>query len=88
MPRVAFLELGAQLITAPQKELLEAGTSPNVETTWKLYGPDLNGKYGGLNSIGGLEGVSPYQTLFNPVISDARGNVLAQVTNLSLSAPS
>ena len=22
---------------------------------WKLYGPDLNGEYGGLNGVGGLE---------------------------------
>jgi RHS repeat-associated protein len=46
-----------------------------------LYGPDLNGQYGGENGTGGLEGVSPYLNTFNPVISDARGNVLAEVTN-------
>jgi RHS repeat-associated protein len=80
-PQVEFLELGVLLSTAPQKEFLQAGTSPNIQTVWKLYGPDLNGVYGGANGTGGLEGVSPYQNLFNPVISDLRGNVLAEVTN-------
>jgi RHS repeat-associated protein len=60
---------------------LQAGTSPSAQTVWKLYGPDLNGAYGGDNGTGGLEGVSPYLNTFNPVISDARGNVLAEVTN-------
>jgi len=80
-PQVEFLELGVLLSSAPQVEFLEAGTSPSVQAVWKLYGPDLNGRYGGLNGAGGLEGVSPYQNTFNPVISDARGNVLAEVTN-------
>jgi RHS repeat-associated protein len=80
-PLVEFLELGVQLNSAPQVEFLQAGTSPSVQTVWKLYGPDLNGAYGGENGTGGLEGVSPYLNTFNPVISDARGNVLAEVTN-------
>jgi RHS repeat-associated protein len=62
-------------------EFLELGVSYGLTTEWKLYGPDLNGKYGGLNGTGGLEGVSPYLNLFNPVISDYRGNILAEVTN-------
>jgi RHS repeat-associated protein len=65
----------------PQVEFLELGVSVNNQTTWKLYGPDLNGKYGGLNGTGGLDGVSPYLSEFNPVISDSRGNILAEVTN-------
>jgi RHS repeat-associated protein len=65
----------------PNVEFLELGVSVNNQTTWKLYGPDLNGKYGGLNGTGGLDGVSPYLNEFNPVISDSRGNILAEVTN-------
>jgi RHS repeat-associated protein len=65
----------------PNVEFLELGVSVNNQTTWKLYGPDLNGKYGGLNGTGGLDGVSPYLNEFNPVISDCRGNILAEVTN-------
>jgi RHS repeat-associated protein len=80
-PQSDCLELGVTLSSAPDTEFLEAGTSPSVQTTWKLYGPDANGVYGGLNGTGGLEGDSPYLNTFNPVISDARGNVLAEVTN-------
>ncbi len=65
----------------PQVEFLELGISYGITTEWKLYGPDLTGKYGGMNGTGGLDAISPYLDLFNPVISDARGNVLAEVTN-------
>jgi RHS repeat-associated protein len=50
-------------------------------TEWKLYGPDLNGVYGGLSGTGGFDGVSPLLNLFYPVISDYRGNILAVATN-------
>jgi RHS repeat-associated protein len=62
-------------------EFLELGVSYGETTEWKLYGPDLNGRYGGLNGTGGLDGVSPYLNTFAPIISDFRGNVLAVVTN-------
>jgi RHS repeat-associated protein len=65
----------------PQVEFLELGVSYGITTEWKLYGPDLNGVYGGMNGTGGFEAVSPYLTLFEPVISDFRGNVLAVVAN-------
>jgi RHS repeat-associated protein len=65
----------------PQVEFLELGVNYGTRTEWKLYGPDVNGRYGGLNGTGGLDGVSPYLNLFNPVISDFRGNILAEVTN-------
>ena len=65
----------------PQVEFLELGASSGDQTVWKLYGPDLDGTYGGENGTGGLDGVSPYLNTFNPVISDERGNILAEVTN-------
>jgi len=80
-PQSDFLELGVLLNSAPQVEFLQEDASPSVQTVWKLYGPDSDGTYGGENGTGGLEGVSPYLGTFNPVISDARGNVLAEVTN-------
>ena len=80
-PQAQFLELGLTLSSAPETEFLQAGTSPSIQTVWKLYGPDANGVFGGLNGTGGFEGVSPYINTFNPNISDARGNVLAEVTN-------
>src|SRR5208282_3954055 len=60
----------------PQVEFLELGVSYGITTEWKLYGPDLNGTYGGLNGTGGFDAVSPYLSLFNPTISDVRGNIL------------
>jgi RHS repeat-associated protein len=65
----------------PQVEFLELGVSYGNTTEWKLYGPDLNGVYGGANGTGGFEAVSPYLTLFEPTISDVRGNILGVVTN-------
>jgi len=65
----------------PQVEFLELGVSYGKTTEWKLYGPDINGVYGGANGTGGFEAVSPYLSLFEPVISDIRGNVLGVVTN-------
>ena len=65
----------------PLVEFLELGVTYGTKTEWKLYGPDLNGVYGGMNGTGGFEAVSPYLNLFNPVISDFRGNILGVVTN-------
>jgi len=80
-PQAGCLELGVTLVAAPEQEFLQPGTSPTIQTVWKLYGPDANGVYGGLNGTGGLEGVSPYLNTFNLAISDARGNVLGEDTN-------
>jgi len=57
-------------------EFLELGVAYGTKTEWKLYGPDLNGVYGGLNGVGGFDAVSPKLNLFNPTISDCRGNIL------------
>jgi RHS repeat-associated protein len=65
----------------PQVEFLELGVSYGNTAEWKLYGPDINGVYGGANGVGGLEAVSPYLNYFQPVISDFRGNVLAVESN-------
>ena len=73
--------VGIQQFYDPQVEFLELGVTYGNQTEWKLYGPDLNGKYGGANGTGGLDGVSPYLNLFYPLISDFRGNILAEVTN-------
>ena len=65
----------------PQVQFLELGVAYGDTTEWKLYGPDLNGVYGGLSGTGGFDGVSPLLNLFYPVISDYRGNILAVATN-------
>lgn len=57
-------------------EFLELGVTYGTKSEWKLYGPDLNGSYGGLNGVGGFDAVSPGLNQFDPTVSDARGNVL------------
>jgi len=52
---------------------------------FKLYGPDSDGEYGGLNGVGGFEGTSPYLNEFDPTIADARGDILGEVTNGAVS---
>jgi RHS repeat-associated protein len=61
----------------PEHKFLELGVNVDGKTTWKLIGPDANGRYGGLHGIGGLDGVIDDIGIFHPVVSDARGNLLA-----------
>jgi RHS repeat-associated protein len=69
----------------PLAEFLELGVSVSGTTTWKLCGPDLNGRYGAMNGTGGFEAVAFGGTSsMSPIISDARGNVLGAVTNGSV----
>src|SRR5204863_1521680 len=61
----------------PSVEFLEMGVWLNYgEVTWKLYGPDLGGRYGGFNGTGGLDAIIEEPGVFEPTLSDARGNVL------------
>lgn len=39
----------------PEVEFLEIGLEVKGRKIWKLYEPDLNGAYGGLNGVGGLD---------------------------------
>ena len=48
----------------------------NQATSWKVYGPDKDGTFGGLNGIGGLEAiVTPTKTY--SIVNDALGHVVA-----------
>lgn len=58
----------------PNVEFLELGESDTGGMTWKFYGPDVNGAYGGMQGVGGLEAVVNGPELSSPVVSDARGN--------------
>ncbi len=62
----------------PEVEFLELGEADGGITTWKLYGPDLNGRYGGMNGVGGFEGVSLIHNVFVPLVADANGDLLAE----------
>ncbi len=59
----------------PSAEFLEAGVKIEGKTTWKIYGPDLDGRYGGMNGTGGLEGTTDDLGIYRPLVSDGRGNV-------------
>jgi RHS repeat-associated protein len=67
----------------PEHRFLELGVNVDGKTTWKLMGPDANGVYGGLQGIGGLDGVIDDINIFHPVISDARGNLLGSYDPVS-----
>jgi len=64
----------------PQVEFLEVGLSVNGKTTWKTYGPDLDGAYGGEQGLGGLESLTTDMNSVG-VIQDGFGNVLGSVAN-------
>jgi len=59
----------------PEIEFLEIGAAENGRVTWKIPGPDLNGRYGGLNGIGGFEAYCPGPEFFCPILSDQQGNL-------------
>ena len=68
----------------PAVEFLELGVNEGGKATWKLMGPDFDGRYGGQNGTGGFEAMAS-GSAFSPVVSDALGNVLATVSGASLS---
>ncbi len=74
-PLVEFLELGVQYDTG----IIGQGT----QTAWKLYGPDLSGRYGGLQGVGGLEAVKPGYAAPVVFIADALGNAHKQFDTAS-----
>lgn len=69
----------------PMVEFLELGVSVNGVRTWKVQGPDLNGGYGSLQGIGGLEAtVDEASGSVTPVINDAFGNVVATISGTTV----
>jgi RHS repeat-associated protein len=62
----------------PGVEFLELGVNVNGVTTWKVYGPDLQGGYGGMNGTGGLDMMIQDPGTIYLTVSDARGNVQGQ----------
>jgi RHS repeat-associated protein len=65
----------------PQVEFLELAVSLNGQRTWKVIGPDINGGYGSMQGVGGLEAtIRETDGLTTPVINDYLGNVVATVS--------
>lgn len=71
----------------PNVPFLELGASYNGSMAWKMYGPDLNGTYGGMQGVGGLQAVVNGPRESSPAIYDTGGNVLGiyVVSNASVS---
>jgi len=66
----------------PQVEFLEFGVTVNGAAVYKVYGPDLNERYGGLQGTGGLEAViSNSGGAATGIINDYYGNGLATVAS-------
>jgi hypothetical protein len=59
----------------PIVDFLEVAVSYDNQTTWKLHGPDLNGMYGGMQGVGGLEAEQRAPSTPVVLINDALGNV-------------
>jgi RHS repeat-associated protein len=79
------VDTGAPTVTAsiydPQVEFLEIGVNVNGVQAYKVYGPDLNGVYGGLQGTGGLEATIMNGTgVATGVINDYFGNGVATVS--------
>ncbi|MFA6175236.1 MAG: RHS repeat-associated core domain-containing protein [Phycisphaerae bacterium] len=69
----------------PQVEFLEIGVAVNGARTWKVYGPDLNGVYGGLQGIGGLEAaIDESSGTTVGALSDAFGNVVGSLNGSTI----
>ena len=66
----------------PQVEFQEVAVTLNGERTWKVHGPDLNGVYGSLMGVGGLEATIRERDGYSVgVISDGLGNCVGTVVN-------
>jgi RHS repeat-associated protein len=69
----------------PQVKYAEVAVSVNGVSTWKVLGPDINGRYGGMHGVGGLEAtVQEADGATVPVLNDYFGNVLATIASASV----
>ncbi len=69
----------------PQVEFLEIGVNVNGVQAYKVYGPDINGSYGGLQGTGGLEATIMNGTgVTTGVLNDFFGNGVATISNGSV----
>ena len=65
----------------PQVEFLELAVEVGGQRTWKVTGPDLDGIYGGMQGVGGLEiTLRERDGLITPVLNDYFGNVQATIS--------
>lgn len=66
----------------PEVEFLEIATRINGVRTWKVYGPDLDGTFGGLQGTGGLETtIRQVDNATTGVVGDFFGHGAATIRN-------
>jgi RHS repeat-associated protein len=67
----------------PQVEFLEIGVAVNGQRWWKIYGPDISGRYGAMQGAGGMESaISEINTaLSRGILNDYFGNALAHTVS-------
>ena len=87
---IVFLFLTALSVLANTRQSVvkfqELAVGVNGQRTWKVMGPDLNGHYGGLNGVGGLEAtIRESDGTVTPVLNDFFGNVLATISGTTAS---
>lgn len=65
----------------PEVEFLEIGVSVNGVQHWKQFGPDVGGRYGSAQGIGGLEAsVQESNDVETTAVRDTFGNTVARVS--------
>jgi RHS repeat-associated protein len=66
----------------PHVEFQEVAVLVNGERTWKMYGPDVSGHYGGAQGVGGLEAtIKERDGTATGIINDYYGNAVATVSS-------
>ena len=81
-----FLALASTLDAIPTRSAagyLELGLTTEhtegTEVSWKVYGPDMSGAYGGLQGLGGLEAVIGSDGVTRGMVSDWFGNTVGHI---------
>ena len=69
----------------PQVRYLEIAVEVNGDRTWKVYGPDVDGVYGGMQGLGGLEAtIHESDGQATGVINNDYGDAVGTVTNAAV----
>jgi RHS repeat-associated protein len=78
-------QLVTESIYDPEVEFLEIANTINGKRTWKIHGPDLDGSFGGLQGIGGLEAtIQETGNISTGILTDAFGNGVGTISGTSL----
>ncbi len=77
--------LTTESIFDPEVEFLEIAITINGKRTWKIHGPDLDGRFGGLQGIGGLEAtIQETGNITTGILTDVFGNGVGIISGTSL----